>query len=689
MLILAEREMIMKKVISLMLAVLMSLSVSGAVFADAEVSENMKNAILLAKDKLEIDDETYVMEDCSETENRGEKTYSITWKSRGEYDSGNISVEIDGDGLVWGYGEYNRSSESKPLPACTWDEGKQAAQAFLEAMNPQVAKEAVFDDIIYSKYSGNFTVTYVRMHNGIKVNNTAAVTVNADTRKAVGLDSNWNKNATFEEGTPISLDQAKDVFKSDIAYDLYYYEKAPSYYADDAADNEICLIYMIKGENKYINAFTGNLETYGELAKNSGGGSSSRNEALKDEMSDSGDKPSLSEEEVAYIQEVEGLISKEEAEAKARAVSEFQLSSEMKLTAVSLTTSYRDEYIYRLSFHNGKEDEDYKFASVTVDAKDGVVISFDSSPWSYRELTEEEKAEKPAIDKANALKFIQQYYPDLAGMVENTQNNEYTTYFARVHDGVAFSNNGFSFHYRDGKLASFDLSWSKLEIPSKSAAKPLDEAYGVILGEDKFTLSYIPTYNENQCEMKLAYRLDDVSIYSAVSLRPLNYRMEEKEDFEIAYTDITGHYAENAIRKLAEVELALGDPKQTEFHPEETVKQEEFLTFVCKAFDRGTHDMYKNLVSSGILTKEEIAPKKDVTRMEAIRYIVKLFGMGEVAEKNGIFKDIYTDVSEADRGYAAIAAGYKIVNSEVTELYPENGLRRADAVMMMYNWLTK
>ena len=138
MLILAEREMIMKKVISLMLAVLMSLSVSGAVFADAEVSENMKNAILLAKDKLGIDDKTYVMEDCSETENRGEKTYSITWKSRGEYDSGNISVEIDGDGLVWSYGEYyNRSSESKPLPACTWNEGKQAAQAFLEAMNPQ------------------------------------------------------------------------------------------------------------------------------------------------------------------------------------------------------------------------------------------------------------------------------------------------------------------------------------------------------------------------------------------------------------------------------------------------------------------------------------------------------------------------------------------------------------------------
>ena len=80
MLILAEREMIMKKVISLMLAVLMSLSVSGVVFADAEASENMKNAILLAKDKLGIDDETYVMEDCSETENRGEKTYSITWK---------------------------------------------------------------------------------------------------------------------------------------------------------------------------------------------------------------------------------------------------------------------------------------------------------------------------------------------------------------------------------------------------------------------------------------------------------------------------------------------------------------------------------------------------------------------------------------------------------------------------------
>lgn len=119
--------------------------------------------------------------------------------------------------------------------------------------------------------------------------------------------------------------------------------------------------------------------------------------------------------------------------------------------------------------------------------------------------------------------------------------------------------------------------------------------------------------------------------------------MEEKEDFEIAYTDITGTMRKMQFESWQKLSLPWVTRRRTNFHPEETVKQEEFLTFVCKAFDRGTHDMYKNLVSSGILTKEEIAPEKDVTRMEAIRYIVKLFGMGEVAEKTGIFKDIYTD----------------------------------------------
>ena len=679
----------MKKVISLLLAVLLCVSVSGIVWADAEVSENMKNAILQAKEKFAVDDEFHVLKDCYENEKRGVRTYTVSWTGRDEYDKKYISAEIDDNGLVWDYQTYQHSSgDTNPLPGYTWDEGKQAAAAFLERVNPTILNESVFENIIYSKYSGSFTVTYVRVHNGIKVNNTAVVMVDADTQKVESFYSSWDQNAEFEEGTPISREEAKDVFKNDIAYDLYYFEKAPSYYADDAAEDKICLIYMLKGENKYINAFTGELKTYSEFSKENGSDSNFRNEALKDEMSGSGDRPSLSDEEIAYLREVEGLISKDEAEEKARAVSEFQLNSEMKLIAASLTVSYRDAYIYNLSFCNEKEDEDYKFASVTVDAKDGVVINYHAGPWLYRELTETEKAEKPEKDKENAGNFINKYYPDLADKVTITRNTEYNTYFARVHDGVEFSNNGFSFGYRDGELISFGLSWSKLNIPSKSAAKPLDEAYNVILTEDKFTLSYIPAYHENACEMKLVYHLEDTANYSAETLLPLNYRMEEKEDIQVSYTDIAGHYAETAINALAEVELVLGDPKAAEFKPEETVKQEEFLTLACNAFSWGTYEMYQSLVSAGIMDKDEIAPEKEITRMEAIRYIVKLVGMGEIADKFDIFKDIYTDVSEADRGYAAIAAGYKIVNSEVSELYPGNGLRRADAVMMLYNWLT-
>lgn len=680
----------MKKIVSFLLSVLMCLSVSSLVFADDVISEDMQNAILLAKEKLGIDDNAFVMEDCFETTNRGQKTYSISWKSRDEYDSKTMSVEIDSEGLVWGYHTYNPTGDDdmKPFPGITWDEGRAAANAFLEKMNPSILNESAMEEIIYSKYSGCFTVSYNRMHNGIKVGNSASVSIDAESGQATSLTSNWDRGANFEEGEYISIEDAREIFKNEIGYDLYYFEKTPSFYADDTSENEICLVYMLKGQNKYINAFTGQTETYGELSAGGSGGSSSRDEAENSIVSDSNGKPSLSDEEIAYLQQMESLISKEEAESNARAIAEFHITDDFALTEISLTQSYRDKYIYQLFFNNGADGEDYRYARVTVDAKNGAVTAFDAGPWTYTELTDSEIAEKIEQDKANAQNFINQYYPDLAGEVVNKQNTEYGIEFARVYDGVEFSNNGFSFSYRDGKLSSFALSWSDLSIPSKDNAKSLDEAYGVILAEDKFTLSYVPTYSETQCDMRLAYHLEDTSNYSAETLLPLNYRMEEKEEIAISYTDIAGHYAENAIQKFAEVELVLGDPKATEFRPEETVRQEEFLTLACQVFNMGTQDIYKTLVSAGILTQDEIQPDKEVTRMEGIRYIVKLFGLGETAEKADIFKEIYTDVAAADRGYAAIAAGYGIVNSEVSELYPNNGLRRADAVLMLYNWFT-
>ena len=63
-------------------------------------------------------------------------------------------------------------------------------------------------------------------------------------------------------------------------------------------------------------------------------------------------------------------------------------------------------------------------------------------------------------------------------------------------------------------------------------------------------------------------------------------------------------------------------------------------------------------------------------------------GYKEFANIPGIFNCPFGDVEAADAGYAAIAAGLKLVGTSDT-FYANDSLRRADALIIIYNYLTR
>ena len=678
----------MKKMVSVFLAAVMLLSCAVCVFAN-DLSDDMSAAILGAKEKIGLDDASYVLENCYETVTNGQVRYNIVWKSRDAYENRRISAEADKDGILWGFSE-DASRTEQPFPVGSGEAAEEAAMAFLKHVNPEIAENVEMTDCEYETYNCSYTVSFRRMHQGIPVDNSATVSVHGETNRVLYFYSNWAQNVTFPEGTFITAEEAKKIFKENIGYSLAYavvssYEEKSEAYRED-----VRLIYTLSGENRMIDAFTGEVKSryemlYDDAVMEESGAAADKNTAASGNAA-------LSAEEIAYLEEIEQLLTREEAENKVRSIPEFSIPEDVPMTRASLGKAANGKYIYTLTFTNDAKDEDYRYAGAQISAKDGTVLYF--YQYSYheeaQELTEMQKQAQAEKNAEFSDAFLTKYYSAYHENCVEKERTELAVSYTRTKNGIPFTNNGFSFGFApDGTLNRFRMDISDAAVPEANVVKTAEEIYETALNTEDFYLYYLPSYKEGRTEMIPVYYLRSPKNYCPETGKPLGYDMLPEEEKAEGYTDISGHYGETAITSMYGAGYILGDETATEFVPAGTVKQEEFLTFIGGVLSFGDYRLYQRLVEKGVLTKEEIAPEKEITRMEAIRYIVGMLELSNLAESEKIFADIYTDVKVEDKGYAAIAAGYGIVNSKVTELYPDSLLKRSDAVIMMYNWLTK
>lgn len=687
-------EQIMKKVCSILLALMICCSVSIPALADD--GDKVAELILTAKETFSISDDDFVFEDYSKSEQDGQQAvYHLWWTSRNDdpyiVSDDRISVSIREDGAIESYDLNVYSNEEQGLPKYSKDDARAAADAFSATVNSSRAAQVQFTSVDdANRYSNTYTVHYTRYANGIPVpQNQISISIDAQALTPVSYHASWSDVDFANPDSAIDASTANAAYQEKLGYELAY----EFVYRDDK--QVPMLVYREKySDNAYIDAFTGELyqpsEQYRvfDAAASSGGGNSMKEESAQ-----------LSPEEQAFIAEVEQMITREEAESIARAVPEFEITDEFVCDNYSVYKGYDEQYT--VSLHFSATDEDGKTTaskSVGIDAKTKQVLSY--SGYDYADLVK--SISQPEISREDGQKtaeaFLNAHYADQFAQTrpENTLRSEGTSYsYDRLVNGVPVLGNGFSVSINNetGKLSSFNLRWSSQEFPSASNVRPLEELYAIVL--DGYAPAYIietvPSSDGNSTKQQshLVYQLKEENRYDAGTLEAIDYNGYPLDTQTPAYDDISGHWCEEAANKLLEIGVYFAGGQ---LKPDATVTQSEYLNLIAQVVSGRTFsdetELLKYCISAGILDREDIHPGQEITRIEAVTCLLNAMGFQKAANIPGIYNCPFTDVTNTpDTGYAAIAGGLGLVSTQADTFNPANTLTRAEAITMLYNYL--
>ena len=95
------------------------------------------------------------------------------------------------------------------------------------------------------------------------------------------------------------------------------------------------------------------------------------------------------------------------------------------------------------------------------------------------------------------------------------------------------------------------------------------------------------------------------------------------------------------------------------------------------------------MIRNGIIEKDDKNLDEPVSRIDAVRFMINKLGYKEVASKTSIFNCPFADIPENMIGYATLGAAFGIVSDKSDVLDAQTNLTRADALIIIYNYLTR
>ena len=684
----------MKKLISAILAMVMLILPFGAL-ADSETSQGIEKALIAVKMKINVPSE--LTEFSNYVSERNDKVYyNFDWADK-EY-SQSMSVSCDSEGRITNYNYYKNSSSNKKISSFSRDEIVRFASLFIQKTLPETTR-GEGDVLVYDENSydaqGNmrYSMQFNRKKEGVKVkDNYANVTVcEADGELYVrNMYVSYNYDTDFElDGETLSEYEAKymETFPAELIY--------RSEYDFDEKTNKSkiipVLVYRIK-DNKigYIDASTGEIreEDKGEDYLFKGD-----NAATEDSLASGGANRNeiLTPEEIAELGVVEGLLSVAEIEKKVKKLPHIDFSKDLALSSSELSKNNEDKYIYRLNYRT----EDYKYANITAEAKTGKILSlYLSSDYYDKEVTLTES------QKASANKKIGEFLSavskeEISQCRENTEHiyrYDVSKNYMRVVNGIDYIDNGISVSYdaKNGCIASYRLNFTEGEFENPENAIGFDKAYEKILEYAPI----VPLYIVSDGVYKRVFTLDcnTIQIDAVTGEIKDRYKSESKN---YSYSDIEGHWAQEAAEKLAEIQIGFDGGV---LNPKQAVTQKELLRFLAsgifgKYYSEYTDDeLYEILIDNEIITEEEKAPDAPVKREDAFVYVIRFTGLEKVAKLSDIYKVTYEDghlLTTGKIGYAAILSGLGVICGNGGNLRPDRNITRAEAVTILYKYLLK
>lgn len=678
----------MKKILSLILVVIMCFSMCVPALADD--GDTVAKLILDMKEKFNINDDEYVFENYSKNEYNSTVTYNLSWRSKAsdEYTyQPYISVRVDESGNVEYYNKSRNYSSDIALAKFTEAEAIAKAEEYISIIAPDRATSLAKGKLAESS---QYTITFERTVNNIPVaGDSITVNLHPDDLSLERYSASWIDADFPSPDGVIDYTGAKDAYINGIGYELLYNIKT-----EKGEIKDIYLSYESKDSSAVIDALTGEAIKYSEIVF-----ANATSGAMGDMATEEVALKSLSPEEQKMVDEINNMITKEEAEKIARNIPEFSIRESAKVNSYSVSKNQYGRYITHIYISENKENDFYG-ARISIDAETKEIISFSES-----EKTEDtDKTFDAGQAKKKAEDFLNKYYSDKMAEVKPDfiigEADNYRFTFDRYVNGIRVKNNGISISVDEhtGEIINFTNTWADTQFPSKDDAISLNAIYKNLLTGDNFRLQYVTTVNcvysiekgkeITDIDANLVYATVNSPIYDGWLGYEINFRGEPLAKKYSGYRDISGHYCETAAKELGKIGIYFED---TNLQPDKVITQAEFFRFMCQGiygyYYSSPDEVYRQLISDGILTEDDIT--ENITRINGIKYFIDALGYKDVAQIKDIYNCPFTDVADSMKGYAAIAGGLGIVNNKVDTLRADSLMTRAECLTMIYNYLKK
>lgn len=674
----------------------------------AAESSGLESAILSAKARIDIP--TECTEFSSQTRSDDNTTvYQLEWRTGEDSDtqkSCSVSITDKGDIINYNLYEerdyYSYSSDAK-FAKLTAEEYINIAKDWLFKVNPKWEAEMPSDKILCSElniYGETVSVTFERYINGLPFcGDTAYVQIDKENGTVTGMSANY----TYADNIPsadkvIFMEEAEKKFLEASPMEIRYTENE---------DNKAVLIYVPKNAYYQIDALTGeefDRFIYGYSSGGGAGGSNTKAEAAED-------SGRLSEEEIKNLEEIESLLSIEKLRAAAESIKNIGMEN-MEYVSCSyvLQNSYMvhnktDEprsYTAKLGYApKNNKDNYYGGLYIDLDAKSGELIRLYNN--IYHKTDDED--EKPKVNYASAHQlaedFIRNYGGGIIDSVKTPDGESekdslyYYLNFQRYENDIPFSQNYASICVdgKTGYIKSYYKNWdADMEFESPDGIISPQQAGEALMDKVGLKLSYQKKAGDSKTvpEIGMVYELNSGSTYyiGAKSGECTDYRgnVYKVEELRLP-NDISGHYAEDRIKRLIENRALSLSGDADSFRPDEYITVAEFSEMMDTVFGRRIAVWARNIKD------RKVSDDSNTSREAAADIMASAAGFGEAAKLKDIYVTGFEDEADIDAdklGAVAIIKGLGVMSGDENNYFnPKAFLTRADAAIMLYNYLAR
>lgn len=643
-----------------------------------------------------------------------------SWQLLWSQEQSEVRITVNAqNGHILQYNLWGRAEESglAPMPKLSEAEALAKAEAFLKKLVPTEfatcryqAGEPLRPYLRERNWQLSYNFSFQRFANDIPFNyNGLKVTVNADTGAIIAYNYVWTEGSVAAPERLIGADKAATIAQEAGKMELQYYLP----YAKRGETAKPILVYQAPKINSIaVDAFTG--EVYTNSPYRYAGGT----EAPTDEKAQ--DLAGLSPEEQKEVTLLAGMLTQQQAEAKARQI--FTIASELKVGNARLTADWRypEQRQWTLSFADESEQPSKAYVSVTLDAKSGEIYRYSTSmpreDYDAKGTLTRDEAEKMAHDylvkmnsnKAKQVKLVAPEPPiTLEPRTDKPEENQLTYYFTyrRLVNGIPFPQNGFEVAVYAGKeptITSYNLNWVETTFPNKLGSLSLEQAQAKLQQTYPLSLEYrAPGHQPRPLPTPLAGATAAVvespitlvytqaqaksTMFSAKDMQPLDYQGEPiTDDAKIVPKDIAGHPAEADIAYLAKVGI-ITTPANGKYQPNTIATVADWFELLASATGT-TVEQHLEKLSKG----KEIDQAKPLKREELALYAIRTLGYDKIAAMSSIFQvkaADATEVSEAYTGHVAIALELALLELQEENFLPQAAAVRGDLAVALMQML--